>query len=146
MVPAGGHAVVSYLCKTCHEPDWSLNSQANQNCRFCGVHGQLEAVNLCRPDAFRAHVSTAGSGIPEERGTALHVHTGAFRPGIAVAGTLLVAKDSNSGTITYINQGPRHQGFPAGDNARFALYHDIRTDIAGAAAVGCEPALVRLAS
>jgi ATP-dependent helicase YprA (DUF1998 family) len=131
MVPAGGHAVVSYLCKTCHEPDWSLNAQANQNCRFCGVHGQLEAVNLCRPDAFRAHVSTAGSGIPEERGTALHVHTGAFRMGIAVAGTLLVAMESNSGTITYINQGSRHQGFPAGDNARFALYHDIRTDIAG---------------
>jgi ATP-dependent helicase YprA (DUF1998 family) len=131
MVPAGGHAVVSYLCKTCHEPDWSLNAQVNQNCRFCGVHGQLEEVNLCRPDAFRAHVSTAGSGIPEERGTALHVHTGAFRPGIAVAGTLLVAKESNSGTITYINQGPRHQGFPAGDNPRFALYHDIRTDIAG---------------
>ncbi len=131
MVPAGGHAVVSYLCKTCHEPDWSLNAQANQNCRFCGVHGQLEAVNLCRPDAFRAHVSTAGAGIPEERGTALHVHTGAFRTGIAVAGTGLVAKESNSGTITYINQGPRHQGFSAGDNARFALYHDIRTDIAG---------------
>jgi ATP-dependent helicase YprA (DUF1998 family) len=48
-----------------------------------------------------------------------------------VANTGLVANESNSGTITYINQGPRHQGFQSGDNARFALHHEIRTDIAG---------------
>lgn len=130
LVPAGGNAVERYLCSCCHEPDWSQDAQAGQPCRFCGQQGILKAVNLCRPDAFRAKPSTAGMGIPEERGTALHVHTGAFRSGIAVDGTGLVAKESNSGTITYINQGPRHQGFPA-DNPKFSLYHDIRTDIAG---------------
>lgn len=131
MVPAGGNAVLRYLCSSCHEPDWSPNAKAEMPCRFCGNLGLLKEVRLCRPDAFRSMVSTAGSGIPEERGTALHVHTGAFRAGIAVVGTGLVAKESNSGTITYINQGPRHLGFAAGDYPRFSLYHDIRTDIAG---------------
>ena len=131
MVPAGGNAVERYLCDSCHEPDWNPDAAAGQPCRFCGDHGYLHAVNLCRPDAFRSRISTAGSGITQERGTALHMHTGAFRTGIAVAGTGLIAKESNSGTITFINQGLRHQGFRAEDAPNFSLYHDIRTDIAG---------------
>jgi hypothetical protein len=132
LVPAGGNAIVRYLCNSCHEPDWGANAQQGQNCRFCGNHGQLVAVNLCRPDAFRARLSTAGSGIPADRGAALHMHTGAFRQGIAVTGTALLSKESNSGTITYINQGPRHVGFAGGQqHQNFSLYHDIRTDIAG---------------
>ena len=121
-----------WICDGCHEPDWGIDpnvSQAPHPCRYCG--DRLNPVNLCFPDAFQANVSTPSFQVRGERGTPIHVHTRAFLPqGRRVPNTGLITKESESGSITYINQGPGYRGFPQG-RASFSLCHEVRTDIAG---------------
>jgi ATP-dependent helicase YprA (DUF1998 family) len=120
-----------WICSTCHEPDWSLDPNSPNQCRYCGPDGQLQQVRLCFPDAFRAERSTPSFKIKGDRGSPIHVHTRAFRPqGVALPNSGLVTKESESGSITYINQGPGHRGFTQGHQS-FALCHEVRTDIAG---------------
>jgi hypothetical protein len=131
---AGNNLDKRWICQGCHEPDWDVDPNAENaphSCRFCG--DDLEPVKLCFPDAFKARISTPSYQVRGERGTAIHVHTRAFRTtGVPVPGTGLVTKESESGSITYINQGPGHRGFPGqGGGERFSLCHEIRTDIAG---------------
>jgi hypothetical protein len=127
--PDQGNLVPHMICPSCHEPDWQANAGAS--CRYCSGNQILARVMLCYPDAFKASKSTAGSGLAGERGAALHVHTGAFRnPGSLPESIRLFTKESLSGTITYINQGPGHQGFVS-NGVRYSLCHEVRTDIAG---------------
>lgn len=131
---AGNNLDKRWICQGCHEPDWDVDPNAQNaphSCRFCG--DDLEPVKLCFPDAFKARISTPSYQVRGERGTPIHVHTRAFRTtGVPVPGTGLITKESESGSITYINQGPGHRGFPGqGGGKSFSLCHEIRTDIAG---------------
>jgi|GEM_PF-2360879 len=127
-VNAGAIAIEKLICSGCHEPDWRDGIQAAAPCRYCGQ--ALEPVRLARPDYFQARTSTPSGGLSAERGSAVHVHTGGFKSnGINLTGSHLVTRESLSGIITYINRGQGNQGF--GNNPNYALYHDIRTDIAG---------------
>lgn len=120
------------ICSNCHEPDWSSDGTQANRCRYCG-ESKLETVKLCFPDAFRARKSAPSSSFSAQRGAPLHVHTRAFHPeGVRLPKSRLITKESQSGTITYINQGPRYNGFKTRDNGeRFSLCHEIRTDIVG---------------
>jgi superfamily II DNA or RNA helicase len=128
--PSQGNLIVRMICPSCHEPDWQ--AAAGAICRYCSGNQSLAPVMLCYPDAFKASKSTAGSSLAAERGAALHVHTGAFRnPGSSPENIRLFTKESLSGTITYINQGPGHKGFASSNGDRYSLCHEVRTDIAG---------------
>lgn len=121
-----------WICEGCHEPEWGIDPNAQQaphSCRYCG--DRLNPVNLCFPDAFQANVSTPSFQVRGERGTPIHVHTRAFLPkGPRVPKTGLITKESESGSITYINQGPGYRGFSQGGRI-FSLCHEVRTDIVG---------------
>jgi hypothetical protein len=121
-----------WICQGCHEPDWDTDPNAQNaphSCRFCG--DDLKPVKLCFPDAFQADISTPSYQVRGERGTPIHVHTRAFRArGALVPKTGLITKESESGSITYINQGPGYREYSQG-GSKFSLCHEIRTDIAG---------------
>ena len=132
LVDAQANLLERRICSNCHEPDWSTNVIHDNSCRYCG-EPRLDPVNLCFPDAFRAKRSVPSSSFSSQRGAALHVHTRAFRPeGVRLPDSRLITKESQSGTITYINQGPGYNGFnPTGNGDNFSLCHEIRTDIVG---------------
>jgi hypothetical protein len=119
-----------WYCNACKEV--FINIPHDQNpappCPLCNQNAMV-LRQFVVPDAFQAKRSQAFSGVRPERPTPQHLLTGGAREPWRCAGISMDCAESESGTITYLNMGPRNQGFGLAGGA-FSLLHEVRTDIA----------------
>ncbi len=118
-----------WFCSACQEV--FINIPRDQHpappCPLCNQNAMV-LRQFVVPDAFQADRSQSFAGVRPERPAPLHLLTGGAREPWRCVGIAMDCAESEAGTITYLNMGPKNQGFGA-PNA-FSLLHEVRTDIA----------------
>jgi hypothetical protein len=122
-----------WYCRACEVANFQIrHDDVNPVCRLCNQAASMSQIQFVKPDAFRAELSRAYGGVRPARSVPQHVFTGGAKlPWSGAGNTRIDTAESEDGTITYLNLGPRGQGFGRvqGDNG-FSLLHEVRTDIA----------------
>jgi hypothetical protein len=115
-----------HVCNTCQE---ILMGQANNaQCPLCG--GTLQPENFCNPDYFQAGRSRSGRMRQKPAIARDYRFTGGVHNHQSVQGTSLETSESVTGFITYLNRGPKGNGYASQNQGMYTLRHEIRTDIA----------------
>jgi hypothetical protein len=118
-----------WFCNACQEV--FINIPRDQNpappCPLCSQNAMV-LRQFVVPDAFQADRSQSFAGVRPERPAPMHLLTGGAREPWRCAGISMDCAESEAGTITYLNMGPKNQGF--GAPQAFSLLHEVRTDIA----------------
>ena len=117
-----------HVCNTCQEI--FMGKAVNDPCPLPGCNGALEPEQFCNPDYFEAGRSRSGRMRQKPATGRDHRFSGGVHNNQSVQGTSLETAESVTGFITYLNRGPKGNGYPSQNQGMYTLRHEIRTDIA----------------
>jgi hypothetical protein len=131
LVPSREH-----VCNTCQEI--FMGKADNDPCPLPGCNGALEPEQFCNPDYFEAGRSRSGrmrqkpaTGRDHRFSGGVHNNQTVQRTSNQIVQrTSLETAESVTGFITYLNRGPKGNGYLSQNHGMYTLRHEIRTDIA----------------